>query len=67
MSEDRTVKSPGRRAFFRRAGVGIGAAGVAAAGLAGGATAAEAPKKGTAAGDYAETDHVKTAYRLARF
>jgi len=65
--QDRKEDTRSRRAFFRLAGLGGGAAGAAAAGLvSGGAEAAEAPPSPTAAGDR-ETQHVKTYYELARF
>jgi len=68
MSEDRILKSPARRAFFRKAGAGVGAAGVVAVGLGRGAEAGdEKPAKGREAGAYRETEHVRTAYRLSRF
>lgn len=56
----------GRRDFFRKAGLGAGAA-AAVAVTASGAGAVEAttsPKKGSG---YAETDHVRKYYELARF
>ncbi|MPY70336.1 MAG: formate dehydrogenase [Alphaproteobacteria bacterium] len=67
MSDDRTLKSPDRRAFFTRAGAGVGAAGVVAAGLGREAAAEAAPKGKPEEGAYRETDHVRTAYRLSRF
>ncbi len=69
MSEDKALKSPERRSFFKKAGIGIGVAGVAAVGLSGksaDATPAGADKDRKAAA-YRETDHVKQAYKTARF
>ncbi len=68
MSKNETLKSPGRRAFFKRAGVGAGAAGVVAAGLSGNSAKAEVkPGKGFKKSAYRETKHVKKYYELARF
>ncbi len=68
MTRDKELKSPERRKFFRKAGIGIGAAGAVALGV----PAEQAKAAGTAdsdfrAGSYRETEHVKKAYRLARF
>lgn len=66
MSKDDTLKSRNRRNFFRTAG--SSALGVAALGMvAPAAIAAEKPKDGRETGDYRETEHVKSAYRTARF
>ena len=66
MSKDDKLKSPSRRQFIRGAGTGI--VGAASVGLAVPAAKATEPDKNDhTAGDYQETDHVKTAYRLARF
>ena len=68
MSKKKSVTSPGRRHFFKKAGVGVGVAGIAALGLAGkDAKAADASADGKTAGAYRETEHVKTFYKLARF
>ncbi len=68
MSKNETLKSPGRRAFFKKAGVGAGAAGVVAAGLSGKSAKAKVkPGKGFKQGAYRETEHVKRYYELARF
>lgn len=68
MSKDKSLKSPSRRSFFQRAGAGIGMAGATALSLAGGkAKAAEAVRDGAKTGAYSETDHVKQAYKTARF
>jgi hypothetical protein len=65
MSTKETLKSPGRRAFFQKAGVG--AAGVAAVGLAGkSAEAAVQPDKDFKKSAYRETEHVKRYYELSR-
>lgn len=66
MTKDNTLKSPSRRAFFRKAGAAAGVAGAVALG-GGSGSAAESPKGAPKAGSYRETEHVKTAYRLARF
>lgn len=66
MTKDDKLKSPSRRQFIRGAGTGV--VGAAAVGLAVPAAKAAEPGKGDHTdGDYQETDHVKTAYRLARF
>jgi hypothetical protein len=68
MSTKQNLKSPARRKFFRKAGVGIGIAGAAALGLPGEpAKAAETSGKDFKAGSYRETEHVKKAYQTARF
>ena len=65
MSTKETLKSPGRRAFFRKAGVG--AAGVAAVGLSGkSAEAGGKPDKDFKKSAYRETEHVKRYYELSR-
>lgn len=68
MSEKRKVVAIGRRDFFKKAGLGAGAAGVAAVGLAAGdAKAADATGSGTGGRGYRETAHVKKYYELARY
>lgn len=69
MSEKQKLKSPDRRSFFKKAGLGLGAAGVAAAGLSGASSEAALVKdpKDHTASSYRETDHVKQAYETARF
>jgi hypothetical protein len=58
----------GRRDFFRKAGLGAGAAGVAAIGLSGTKAEATAPDKAAKPGaGYRETAHVKKFYELAKF
>ncbi len=55
-----------RRDFFRKVGLGVGAA--ATAGLGASAAQAAAPDRKPAQGSgYRETEHVKTFYKLARF
>lgn len=55
----------GRRSFFKKAGLGAGAAAVAVTASKAGAVEAElSPKKNAG---YAETDHVRKYYELARF
>ncbi len=67
MDEKQALESPARRAFFRKAGVGVGAAGVLAVGLSGGSTRAqEKTKKDFKKSAYRETEHVKKAYESAR-
>ncbi len=67
MSENHEPKSPDRRAFFKKAGVGMGAAGAVAVGLAATAEATVEPEADAKASAYRETEHVKKAYRTARF
>ncbi len=67
MDEKQALKSPARRAFFRTAGVGVGAAGVLAVGLSGGSPRAqEKTKKDFKKSAYRETEHVKKVYESAR-
>ena len=68
MSKKKEETSVGRRDFFRKAGLGVGAAGAAAVGLAAKPGAAAEPSK-TAPGSagYRETAHVKKYYELSRF
>ncbi len=69
MSGKEKLKLPGRRAFFKKAGAGIGAAGVAAAvGLSGtSARAAVKADKDFKKSSYRETEHVKKYYETTRF
>ena len=69
MSENQKLTSPERRSFFKKAGLGIGAAGVAAVGLSGNSLEAAQPDspKDRTASSYQETDHVKKAYETSRF
>ncbi|SMF23872.1 formate dehydrogenase region TAT target [Tistlia consotensis] len=61
------VKSPSRRDFFRKAGIGAGALGATAVTLAAGRGEAAEPVKSPNAAGYRETDHVKKYYELAKF
>jgi len=54
-----------RRDFFRKVGLGAGAA--ATAGLTATAAQAAVPAKPAKGSGYQETEHVKTYYKLARF
>jgi hypothetical protein len=55
----------GRRDFFKKAGLGAGAAAIAVtASQAGAVEAVSTPSKGSG---YTETDHVRKFYELARF
>lgn len=67
MAKDDKLKSPARRSFFTKAGSGV--AGAAVLGLTAGTAAAAAEPKpdDRTAASYRETDHVKAAYRTARF
>jgi len=68
MSKKKEETSVGRRDFFRKAGLGVGAAGAAAVGLAaerGAAAEPAEPAPGSAG--YRETAHVKKYYELSRF
>lgn len=53
-----------RRDFFKKAGFGAGAAAVAVTASKAGAVEATSPEKKSG---YAETDHVRKFYELARF
>ena len=68
MTKKAEAPAYGRRDFFRKAGLGAGAAGVAAVGLAAkdgkAAVATEGQERGVG---YQETAHVKKFYELARF
>jgi|GEM_PF-1704420 Nitrous oxide reductase len=68
MSEDKAPKSPTRREFFRRAGLGAGAlAGAVALGDAVAGNEAKAAEAAPKSQGYRETEHVKRVYELARF
>lgn len=68
MDDKQTLKSPARRAFFRTAGAGVGAAGVLAVGLSGGSPEAkEITRKDIRKSAYRETEHVKKVYESSRF
>ena len=53
-----------RRDFFKKAGLGAGAAAVSMTAAKAGAVEATPPSKGSG---YRETDHVRKFYELARF
>lgn len=55
----------GRRDFFKKAGLGAGAAAVAMTASQAGAVEAVSPQKKGAG--YTESDHVRKFYELARF
>ena len=65
MSEDKKLDSPGRRAFFRNATLGLGAAGAALAGAT--SQSAEAKTPSADKEGYRLTQHIKKVYELARF
>ena len=66
MSEKK--KAPvGRRDFFKKAGLGVGAAGVAAVGLSAKQSKAEETAARPGSAGYRETAHVKKYYQLAKF
>lgn len=69
MTKDKSLESPARRGFFSKAGRGV--VGAAALGLAASEAKADETKKlkkgDRTAGEYRETEHVKAAYRTARF
>ncbi len=68
MKQKRDLKSPDRRDFFKMTGAGLGVAGAVAIGLSGGAAKAESkPDRGFKKGSYRETEHVRQAYKAARF
>ena len=68
MRDKQDVKLPGRRAFFRAAGTGLGAAGAMAVGLSAvpDEAAADEPRDRSDS-RYRETEHVRKAYDTARF
>ena len=68
MSEEKSLKSPSRRAFFTKAGAGVGAAGVVAVvGLSDkSAQAGVKSENDFKKSAYRETEHVKRYYDLAR-
>jgi len=65
MSEKKEAGTMGRRDFFRKAGLGAGAAAVALSRTP--AKAAVADGKASGGKGYQETAHVKKYYELARF
>ncbi len=66
MKREKDIKSPERRSFFKKAGLGAGAVGVVALGLPETAAAAELGAGKTGGSGYRETDHVKRYYAIAR-
>ncbi len=68
MKEQKDIKSVKRRAFMKKAGIGVGAVGAVAVGLSK-TSAAAAPGTGAKPGEsrYRETEHVKKYYETARF
>ena len=66
MSEKKKV-SVGRRDFFKKAGLGVGAAGVAAVSLSAKQGKAEETAVKPGGAGYRETAHVKKYFQLARF
>ncbi len=65
MSEKKKETAVGRRAFFKKAGFGVGAVAVGLA--ANKSMAAEPSKAASSDAGYRETAHVKKYYDLARF
>ena len=66
MKREKDIKSPERRSFFKKAGLGAGAVGAVAFGLPETAAAAELGSGKTGGSGYRETDHVKRYYEIAR-
>ena len=68
MSTKKQKTPVGRRDFFRKAGLGVGAVGAASIGFAADKTSAAEPSStSTQGGGYRETEHVKKYYELSRF
>lgn len=67
MKRTKDLKSPARRDFFRKAGLGLGAAGLASIGAAGSAGAETKVDHGFKKSQYRETEHVRQAYETAKF
>ena len=63
----KAVTSVGRRDFFRKAGLGVGALGVASAGLSAKTTKAEVTGGAGKSAGYRVTAHVRKYYELAKF
>ncbi len=63
----KAVTSVGRRDFFRKAGLGVGALGVASVGLSAKTTKAAEVGGGRKSVGYHVTAHVRKYYELARF
>lgn len=66
MKVDKDKPDLARRDLLKKAGLAAGAAGVAAVAVSGDAKAAKAVDAPASAG-YAETEHVRTFYELAKF
>lgn len=66
MRQEKDIKSPERRSFFKKAGLGAGAVGAVAFGLPETAAAAELGSGKTGGRGYRETDHVKRYYEIAK-
>lgn len=66
MSEENTVKSPQRREFFKKAGLGAGTAAVVGT-LGSIAEPASAALDPSGSQGYRETEHVKRVYELSKF
>ncbi len=70
MSKEKDLKSPERRDFFKKSGLGLGAAGAVAIGLSSGPANHAVKSDGrldNKKSAYRETDHVRRYYELARF
>jgi len=67
MSEEKSLKSSQRREFFRKAGLGAGAAAVVAGTLGTDSEPASAALDPSKPQGYRETDHVKRVYELSKF
>lgn len=65
MSKKQDEINAARRDFFKKAGIGAGAAAVAVTASSAGAVEATSAQPKTSG--YAETDHVRKFYELARF
>ena len=66
MKQGKDIKSPERRSFITKAGLGAGAVGAVALGLPETAAAADPGIGKTGGGGYRETDHVKRYYAIAK-
>ncbi len=67
MSTKKQETPVGRRDFFRKAGLGVGAVGAASIGFAADKTSAAEPSSTSTQGGYRETEHVKKYYELSKF
>jgi hypothetical protein len=66
MKQGKDIKSPERRSFIKKAGLGAGAVGAVALGLPETTAAADLGTGKTGGSGYRETDHVKRYYEIAR-